>query len=102
MHKFRYLGDTLSVDGDGDAVAEARIQTGWNTSRQLVTLLTNNGYIINNDMETGPVKSMVDYIIVWQEDKSKVCNVKVIPNEEVPKHKLLVMDMQINTTKRPR
>ena len=34
---------------------------------------------------------MVDYIIVWQEDKAKVHNVKVIPNEEcVPKHKLLV------------
>jgi len=43
----------------------------------------------------GPVKSMVDYIIVWQEDKAKVRNVKVIPNEEcVPKHKLLVIDMQ--------
>ena len=30
----------------------------------------------------GPVKSMVGYIIVRQEDKAKVCNVKVIPNEE--------------------
>jgi len=49
----------------------------------------------------GPVKSMVDYVIVRQEDKAKVRNVKVIPNEEcVPKHKLLVMDMQFNTTKR--
>jgi len=49
----------------------------------------------------GPAKSMVDYIIVRQKDKAKVCNVKVIPNEEcVPKHKLLVMDMQYNTTKR--
>jgi len=48
-----------------------------------------------------PVKSTVDYIIVLQEDKAKVRNVKVIPNEEsVPKHKLLVMDMQFNTTKR--
>jgi len=48
----------------------------------------------------GPVKSTVDYIIVRQEDKAKVRNVKVIPNEEcVPKHKLLVMDMQFNTTK---
>ena len=36
-----------------------------------------------------------------QEDKAKVRNVKVIPNEEcVPKQKLLVMDMQFNTTKR--
>jgi len=41
----------------------------------------------------GPVKSTIDYIIVRQEDKAKVRNVKVIPNEEcVPKHKLLVMD----------
>ena len=29
----------------------------------------------------GPDKSTVDYIIVHQEDKAKVCNVKVIPNE---------------------
>ena len=48
-----------------------------------------------------PVKSTVDYIIVQQEDKAKVHNVSVIPNEEcVPKHKLLVMDIQFNTTKR--
>ena len=40
----------------------------------------------------GPVKSTVDYISVWQKDKAKVCNVKVIPNKEcVPKHKLLLM-----------
>jgi len=49
----------------------------------------------------GPVKSMVDYIILQQKDKAKVCNVKVIPNEEcVPKHKLLVMEMQFSTRKR--
>ena len=51
----------------------------------------------------GPVKSTVDYIIVRQEDKAKVHNVKVIPNEEcvgLPKHKLLVMDMQFSTRKR--
>jgi len=43
----------------------------------------------------------VGYIIVRQEDKAKVRNVKVIPNEEcVPKHKLLVMDMCFSTTKR--
>ena len=40
----------------------------------------------------GPVKSTVDYIIVRQEDKAKVRNIKVISSEEcVPKHKLLVM-----------
>ena len=51
----------------------------------------------------GPVKSTVDYIIVRQEDKAKVRNVKVIPYEEcVPKHKLLVMDMQFSTRKRRR
>ena len=50
---------------------------------------------------TGPVKSTVDYIIVRQEDKAKVRNVKVIPNEEcLPKHKLLVMNMQFSTRKR--
>ena len=49
----------------------------------------------------GPVKSMVDYIIVQQEDKAKVRNVKVIPNEEcIPKHKLLVTDTWFNTRKR--
>jgi len=35
-----------------------------------------------------------------QGDKAKICNVKVIPNEEcVPKHKLLVMGMHFHTTK---
>jgi len=48
----------------------------------------------------GPVNSTVDYIIVRQENKAKVHNVKVIPNEEcVSKHKLLVMDMRFNITK---
>ena len=48
----------------------------------------------------GPVKSTVDYIMVRQEDKAKVCNVKVISSEEcVPKHKLLVMDMWFKATK---
>jgi len=49
----------------------------------------------------GPAKSTVDYIIARQAYKSKFHNVKVISNEEcVPKHtgKLLVMDMQFNTT----
>jgi len=46
-------------------------------------------------------KSTVDYIMVRQREKVKVHNVMVIPNEEcVPKHKLLVMDMRFNTTKR--
>jgi len=48
----------------------------------------------------GPVKNTVDYIMVWQEDKTKVRNVKVISSEEcVPKHKLLVMDMWFKSTK---
>jgi len=48
----------------------------------------------------GPVKSTVDYIMVQQEDKAKVRNVKVILSEEcVPKHKLLVMDMWFKATK---
>ena len=40
------------------------------------------------------MKSTVDYIMVRQQDKAKVRNVKVISSEEcVPKHKLIVMDM---------
>ena len=47
-----------------------------------------------------PVKSTVDYIMVRQEDKAKVRNVKVISSEAcVPKHKLLVMDMWFKATK---
>ena len=42
--------------------------------------------LMHSLMHNGPVKSTVDYIIVRQEDKAKVRNVKVIPNEEcVPK-----------------
>ena len=41
VDKFCYLGDMLSVDGDGDAAVEARIRIGWNKFRQLVPLLTN-------------------------------------------------------------
>jgi len=48
----------------------------------------------------GPVKNTVDYIMVRQEDKGKIHNVKVITSEEcVPKHKLLVMDMWFKATK---
>ena len=48
----------------------------------------------------GPVKSTVDYIMVRQENKAKVRNVKVISSEEcVPNHKLLVMDMWFKATK---
>jgi len=48
----------------------------------------------------GLVKSTVDYIMVQQEDKAKVHNIKVISSEEcVPKHKLLVMDMWFEATK---
>ena len=48
----------------------------------------------------GPVKSTVDYIMVRQEDKAKVRNVKVISSQEcVPKHKLLVMDVRFKATK---
>ena len=48
----------------------------------------------------GPVKSTVDYIMVRQEYKARVRNVKVISSKEcVPKHKLLVMDMWFKATK---
>ena len=42
----------------------------------------------------GPAKSMLDCIIVWHKDKANVHNEECVPN-----HKLLVMDMQFNTTK---
>jgi len=46
------------------------------------------------------VKSTVDYIMVRQEDKAKVHNIKVISSEEcVPKHKLLVMYIWFKATK---
>jgi len=49
---------------------------------------------------SGPVKSTVDYIMVRQEDKAKIRNVKVISSEEcVLKHKMLVMDMWFKITK---
>jgi len=41
VDKFCYLGDTMNVDRDADAVAEVRIWLGWNKFRQLVSLLTN-------------------------------------------------------------
>jgi len=48
----------------------------------------------------GPVKRTVDYIMVRQEEKAKVRNVKVISSQEcVPKHRLLVMDMWFKATK---
>ena len=47
----------------------------------------------------GLVKSTVVYIMIRQEDKAKVRNVKIISSEEcVPKHKLLVMDMWCKAT----
>ena len=46
VDKFCYSGDMLSVDGDADEAAEARIRIGWNTFRQLVPLLTNNDILL--------------------------------------------------------
>ena len=34
-------GASAKLDGDADAVVEARIRIGWNKFRQLVPLLTN-------------------------------------------------------------
>jgi len=55
--------------------------------------VTRNTMFMESNLVTyaaGSFKSMVDYIIVWQDDKAKVHNIKVNPNEEyVPKHKLL-------------
>jgi len=41
VDKFCYLGDMMSVDGDGDTDVNTRIQTGCNKCRQLVPLLTS-------------------------------------------------------------
>ena len=41
VDNFYYLGDMLTVNGDGDAGVETRIQIRWNKFRQLVPLLTN-------------------------------------------------------------
>jgi len=38
LDKLCYLGNMLSVDGDGDAELEARIRIGRNKFRQLVPL----------------------------------------------------------------
>jgi len=49
----------------------------------------------------GPVESLVDYIIVQQEDKAKIRKANFTQNEEcVPMHKSSVMDMRLNTSKR--
>jgi len=41
VHKFCYLVDMLSVDGETDAAVDTRIGIGWNKFRQLVPFLTN-------------------------------------------------------------
>ena len=41
VDNFCYVGDMLSIDGNADAAAEARVRKGWNKFRQLVPLLTN-------------------------------------------------------------
>ena len=41
VDQFCYLGDMLSVDGDADAVFEARVHQRSDKFRQLVPLLTN-------------------------------------------------------------
>jgi len=94
------------TDGQTDGIGMAYTRYSYAVARKnqysfAVRFDTNNTDHPLVTCAAGPVKSMVDYIIVRQENKAKVCNVKVIPNKEcVPKHKLLVMDMQFNTTKR--
>ena len=41
VDKFCFVGDMLIVDGDADALVEAKIRIGWNKFRQLVPLFTN-------------------------------------------------------------
>ena len=78
-HKLFWMGNEAKTDGVGIFVAEK-----WADS------------VVRVDS----VKSTVDYIMVRQEDKAKVRNVKVISSEEcVPQHKLLDMDLWFNATK---
>jgi len=50
VDKFWYLGDMSSVDGDADAVVEARIRIGWNTGSCYHCLPI--GIIIDYERET--------------------------------------------------
>ena len=61
VDKFCYLGDMLSVDGNDDAAAEARIRNGWNKFRQLVPLLTNRdiSLIVRGRVYSSCVRSTV-------------------------------------------
>jgi len=53
----------LSVDGDADAVVEARVSKGWNKLRQLVPLLTNkdNSLLMRWKLHRGSVQSCMLY-----------------------------------------
>jgi len=42
------LGDMLSVDGDDDAVTEARVRNGWNKFRQLVPLFASTDGLLTS------------------------------------------------------
>jgi len=103
VDKFCYLGDMLSVDGDADAVVEARIRIGWNKFRQLVPLLTNRdislirrGRLYSSCMrssmlqesETWPVRKENEVALQRAEMRMVrwMCNVKVkdrVPSKEL-------------------
>ena len=75
MDTFCYLGDMLSVDGDGDAAVEARIRIGWNKFRQLVPLLTNKdvSLIIRGRLYSSCVRSsMLHESETWPVRKENV------------------------------
>jgi len=67
VDKFRYLDDMLSVDGDGSAAVETRIQSGWNKFRQLVPLLTNKdiSLIVKRKLHSSCVRSMLHGSETW-------------------------------------
>jgi len=103
VDKFCCLGDMLSVDGDADAAAEARIQIGWNKFRQLVPLLTNRDIslierrrlyssCVQSSMlhgsETWPVRKENEVALQRAEMRmfKWLCNVKVkdrVPSKEL-------------------
>jgi len=103
VDKFCYLGDMLSVDGDADAAAKARIRIGSNTFRQLVPLLTNRdmslirrgrlyGSCVRSSMlhgsETWPVKKENEVALQRAEMRMvrRMCNFKV--KDRVPSNEL--------------
>ena len=94
VDKFCYLGDRLTVDGDGDAAVENRIQIRWKKFRQLVSLLINKDISLTvrekfycscvrssmlHGSEIWPVRKKMKWHFKWAEIRMArwMCGVKV-------------------------